>query len=231
MFDRKTYKSRGKTAFKANYWWCVLAALIFTFCSTFYMSYSTRNTAIPNEYTYSSSVNADTSPSSVKGSLSFSLGLVNILVLNVIAVGGCRFFVNNESGKAGMHDFIDSFTKESYGQTVLTMFLRALFTALWTCLFIIPGIIKSYEYCLIPYILAENPGLDRKTAFIRSKYLMKGHKWDMFVLDLSFIGWYLLSALTFGILAVFYVSPYLCATKAEAYTALCEMKDSAPAEA
>ena len=78
---------------------------------------------------------------------------------------------------------------------VLVMFLKNLFTSLWTLLFVIPGIVKHYEYLMIPYILAENPGMDRKEAFQISKRMMDGQKMETFILDLSFIGWILLSAI------------------------------------
>ena len=86
-----------------------------------------------------------------------------------------------------------------------------------------PGIIKAYEYRMIPYILAENPDIDTKEAFARSKEMMTGNKWDAFVLDLSFLGWILLSVCTCGILAIFWVNPYMYMTDAELYVALKEI--------
>ena len=100
------------------------------------------------------------------------------------------------------------------------MFLRNLFTFLWSLLFIIPGIIKFYEYRMIPYILAENPTLSYKEAFELSKKMMYGQKWKTFVLDLSFIGWYILSLLTFGLLIIFWIAPYMRATNVELYVCL-----------
>ena len=110
-----------------------------------------------------------------------------------------------------------------YMNVVKTMFLRGLFTFLWTLLFIIPGIIKGYEYRMIPYILAENPGIDSREAFAVSKQMMDGNKWAAFVLDLSFLGWQILSVFTCGILSVFYVNPYVYMTNAELYVALKEI--------
>ena len=90
---------------------------------------------------------------------------------------------------------------------VLTEFLRGLFTFLWSLLFVIPGIIKGYEYMLIPYLLADNPQMDREEAFAKSKEMMDGNKWSLFCLDFSFIGWMILSACTFGIGDLF-LNPY-----------------------
>ncbi|MGN0474698.1 MAG: DUF975 family protein [Acutalibacteraceae bacterium] len=97
-----------------------------------------------------------------------------------------------------------------------TVFIRDLKIFLWTLLLIVPGIIKSYEYYMVPYILAENPEISTKRAFEISKAMTDGHKWDLFVLDLSFILWDLGVVCTCGLLAV-YVAPYIRATHAEAY--------------
>ena len=100
------------------------------------------------------------------------------------------------------------------------MFFRGLYTFLWSLLFIIPGIIKSYEYRMIPYLLAENPEMDMEEAFSLTRQMMTGDKANTFILDLSFIGWNLLSALTLGILSIFYVNPYQHLTNAQLYEVL-----------
>jgi len=84
----------------------------------------------------------------------------------------------------------------------------------------VPGIVKAYEYRMIPYLMAEDPTMTKDRAFAESKRMMTGQKWNTFVLDLSFIGWYILSAFTLGILAVFYVAPYQCLTSAALYEKL-----------
>lgn len=73
---------------------------------------------------------------------------------------------------------------------------------------------------MIPYILAENPKIERKKAFKLSKEMMKGNKWKTFILDLSFLGWELLSIFTFGLLNIFYINPYKVATTVELYEVL-----------
>ena len=73
---------------------------------------------------------------------------------------------------------------------------------------------------MIPYIIAENPKIERKKAFKLSKQMMKGNKWRTFILDISFLGWYFLSVLTFGLLSIFWVNPYNAATIAELYITL-----------
>lgn len=98
-------------------------------------------------------------------------------------------------------------------------FLTGLFTFLWSLLFVIPGIIKAYSYSMAMYILAENPEMGAREAIDRSKAMMDGHKMELFVLELSFIGWYLLCAITFGIAAI-WVVPYVSATITNFYNSI-----------
>ena len=98
----------------------------------------------------------------------------------------------------------------------LVLFLAFIKTLLWSFLFVIPGIIKIFEYAMIPYILAENPGISTKDAFALTKKMMRGNKFRLFKLNLSFIGWYILSFFTFGIGTLFLL-PYVDAAKAEFY--------------
>lgn len=98
-------------------------------------------------------------------------------------------------------------------------FFVGLFTYLWSLLFVIPGIIKSISYSMSMYILAENKGKPALECINESKAMTKGHKMDLFVLGLSFIGWMLLCCITFGI-AFIWVGPYMQATYANAYKCL-----------
>ena len=88
-----------------------------------------------------------------------------------------------------------------------TLLLRGVYTFLWTLLLIVPGIVKSLSYAMTPFILKDNPKASYDKAIIYSMRLMQGHKMDLFVLYLSFIGWFILSCLTLGIGFVFLV-PY-----------------------
>ena len=128
----------------------------------------------------------------------------------------------NKTENPTVGTMFDAFRSGHYVNIVLTMFLRELFTSLWTLLLVIPGIVKHYEYLMIPYILAENPGMDRKEAFQISKRMMDGQKMETFILDLSFIGWNLLSTITLGIVGVLYVNPYVNTTWAEFYKVMRE---------
>ncbi len=150
--------------------------------------------------------------------LAFSLAFQAFLG-NVVRVGECKYFCDARNGDQSFGKLFDNFRNGNYMDTVKTMFFRSLYIMLWSLLFYIPGIIKTYEYFLIPYLLAENPHLDRNRAFEISKKTMDGEKWNLFVLGLSFIGWYLLGALACRIGTMFVV-PYYEATMAEFYTCM-----------
>ena len=145
--------------------------------------------------------------------------LIDVFICNPVEVGCKRYFLRNLNEKAQVGNIGYAFDN-NYKNITKTMFFRDLYTVLWTLLLIIPGIVKSYEYQMIPYLLAENPQMTKEQAFAESKRMMTGQKWRAFVLDLSFIGWNILSALTLGIFGIFYVQPYMDATHAALYEAL-----------
>lgn len=143
-----------------------------------------------------------------------------ILIAEALRVAGRKYFLearNIENTKIAVMGEI--FKKGNWKNVAITMLLKNIYNLLWY-LTIIGGFIKSYEYRMIPYILADNPKIDRKEAFKLSKKMMKGNKWKTFVLDLSFILWNILSLITFGILNILYVNPYKAATVTELYITL-----------
>ncbi len=145
---------------------------------------------------------------------SFS-SLFSLLVAPVVIVGATKYFLNFSNGTSfGTDDF--KFAFDNYFKILCSMLWMELFEMLWSLLFIIPGIIKSVAYSFTPYILAENPNVGYKEAIKISMVLTDGRKGELFLLTLSFIGWFFLSALTFGI-ALIYVIPYYQTTMAQAY--------------
>lgn len=110
---------------------------------------------------------------------------------------------------------------EDFGQSVLLGFLRELFIALWSLLLVVPGIVKSYSYAMAFYIRQEKGGAKTEAidCITQSRKMMDGHKWQLFCLDLSFIGWYIVGALCFGF-GVLFVMPYHEVARANFYEAL-----------
>ena len=143
---------------------------------------------------------------------------LRLLLFNPLEVGCRGFFTRNTEAPAEVSEVKMGF--RPYGRNVGAMLLRDLFICLWTMLFVIPGMIKHYSYRMVPYILAEDPTIGAKDAITRSREMMDGHKWNTFVLDLSFLGWTVLSVLTLGLVGVFYVNPYKYSTDAELYQVL-----------
>lgn len=145
-----------------------------------------------------------------------------IFVAEPLTVGGKRYFIKARQGsntKIGV--MWEVFKNKNFINISIVMLFKNIYNLLWY-LTIIGGFIKSYEYRMIPYILAENPKIKRKEAFELSKQMMKGNKWKTFILDMSFFLWNLLSTLTFGIVGMLYVNPYNAATIMELYMALRE---------
>jgi len=148
------------------------------------------------------------------------VGLVyNAFIYNPIEVGTNRFMVKTLNEAAEVKEVAFAFDN-NYKNIAKILFIRDLKVLLWSLLFIIPGIVKSYEYLMVPYLLAENPNLTKEEAFRLSKQMMTGQKWDAFILGLSFFWWDLLSGMTAGIVGIFYVNPYKNLTYAALYEEL-----------
>lgn len=152
-----------------------------------------------------------------------------ILAINFIAApilqygvyyNSIRIYRGDRGGKIDLRDLFIGF-RVNFARNFGGYLWRALFLFLWG---LIPfagsiiAIIKSYAYCMTPFILLEHPEIDARQALKESIRMTDGHKWDLFVLDLSFIGWDLLDSLTCGLLGIFYLNPYKGVTFAGYYT-------------
>lgn len=220
---RKELKERGKRALHRNYWVVVLTSLLISVLTGEMVGSGGNGGRIGKSVVdFSNFIPVVMIISAIVAVGSVGL-LYSIFAGNIFEVGGCRFFEENSEHKSRIRLIINGFQNGAYWGNVCTMFFRNLYTFLWTLCLIIPGIVKSFEYKMIAYILAENPQISRKRAFELSRQMMDGQKWDAFVLDLSFIGWNILSIITFGIVGVLYVNPYMNATWAEFYKMTREM--------
>lgn len=146
--------------------------------------------------------------------------VISIFVAPAIEVGRNRFYMESRliGQSAGVGKILWGFT-HNYLNIIWTMFLRGLFIGLGTILCVFPGIYLSYCYYMVPYILAENPDMKPMEAMRLSKSMMEGHKFNTFVLELSFFGWLLLGA-CLCFVGTFFVLPYYDATFAELYAVL-----------
>ena len=123
---------------------------------------------------------------------------------------------NHREESVDLENLFDGFRGGRYTRVFCALFLVQLFTFLWALLLIIPGIIKAFSYALTPYILLDEPELTARQAITRSCEIMQGRRWKLFCLSLSFIGWGILSLLTFGI-GFLWLAPYMNASIAAFY--------------
>lgn len=245
MWTRAQLKQNGMFHFKKNYWKCVLAALILLFVGGGMGTVGGSGSYKSNQEDIEKIMNGDLSGltgtvtddpamfAALMGTIAIVFIIVflvvmavaialDVFVFNPLQVGAQRYFVANHYQENTELSELTFGFKANYRNVTLTMFFMDLFVFLWTLLFIVPGIIKSYAYRLVPYILTEHPDMEWKDALALSESMMNGQKWNAFVLDLSFIGWFILSGFTLGILGIFYVNPYKYATDTELYVAIKE---------
>lgn len=143
-------------------------------------------------------------------SVSTYLGPVCILIAGPLSLGMlCHFTMVFYGGTPEFSTMFQQGFGVNYARKLGGYLWMQLWIFLWSMLFVIPGIIKSFSYAVTPYILANYPDVPAKEALNLSKRITNGHKADLFVFYLSFLGWHLLSALTFGLLEIFYVGPYM----------------------
>ncbi len=227
MWSISEVKERGKAAFKNNYWRCVLVALILGILSagssTTGQANSIKNTdtsQIPNEQ--AAAIVAFVASIIIIFVIVWIL--LRIFLLNPLEVGCYTFLKKNITETPDLSELKEGYS--DYKRVVLTILLRDVFLALWFCLLVIPGIIKSYSYLMVPFIVKDEPELSPREVINRSREMMNGHKWRAFLLHLSFIGWFLLSLITCGLVGIFYANPYMKSSTAALYL---ELKDNAQA--
>ncbi len=224
MWTRKELKLQSKEALGRVYWKAVLISALFALIvgggSCFKYVADNKDPIIRSMTDTILSFPALMVIFGMVMSLAALIGaLAKILLVNPFCVGVCSFRIKAMRGEGNVSDLGEGFDSE-YKRNVQTMLLVDIFTFLWSLLLVVPGIIKMYEYMMVPYILADDPAVTRKEAFERSKEMMRGNKWRALVLDLSFILWDILGVITFGIVTVFYVYPYRQLTRGALYEKL-----------
>lgn len=165
----------------------------------------------------------------VSAASSFSFGIATLVITGPLLFGINRICVGLVKGKnkVEIEGIFDGF-KECFTESFLLSLMIGIFTFLWSLLFVVPGIIKSYSYAMAPYILQDDPSKGWQNSLNESKEIMEGHKWQLFCLDLSLIGWYVVGFLCCCIGIVF-VYPYALMARANFYMALKAMNEPDPA--
>lgn len=230
MWSRADLKQRAKDVLRKDYWKAFLISLVLSFAigegigSSGGFSYNFRFNRNDKPFRFSQFKDFNWE---IALSLLIVIMIIAFIVILVasamriflgypLEIGARRYFIRTAEGLEAKDYFNFTFRSSNYMKIVLTMLLKNVQLFLWTLLLIIPGIIKSYSYRIVPYILAENPEIGAKRAIQLSRQMTKGNKLDMFILDLSFIGWSLLGVMVCCI-GIIFVRPYINMTMAELY--------------
>ncbi len=157
---------------------------------------------------------------------SFTMGLLSLLTLPMSYALSVAFLNVSRTQCNPQLESMFTVYRDNFLKAFLVPLLQGLFVFLWSLLFVIPGVIMAYAYSMAIYVANDNPELSAMDAIRKSRELMDGHKWDLFVLDLSFIGWIFLCLLTFGI-GFFFLAPYIEMAHVEFYRELTEQATEA----
>ena len=220
MKTNQDYKNAALAALKGNWAPAVLATVVFLlieavlYSPTIYVQASMPGmiksldpsdlAGLMDIYRQMSGFSGITTLASVFLLFPLAIGFLN--AFRLLLVGGDNRLTEN----------MFSIAFKNYLHKVWGYLLMYIFIILWSLLFIIPGIVKAFSYAMTPYILEENPELSANDAIDRSRAMMKGHKFDLFYLYLSFIGWAILCVLTLGI-GFLWLTPYMSTATAAFY--------------
>lgn len=236
MWTRSEIKARAKASLKGVFWMSVLVVVIYSLLtggessnitykfgqdagsSVNYGNWSLDKIDSYNFYQWFVSYPLKTLLV-VFSALAFMISILwNLLIAGPLEMGLSKYFLVNSTNQKenNLANLFYAFKGRFYANTVIVFFMRNLFIFLWALLLIIPGIMKGYAYFFVPWIMAENPELTYKEALTLSTNMTNGEKWNLFVLDLSFLGWRILALFTLGFASPL-VDAYRQATITELY--------------
>ena len=238
MKRNKEIKNDALKALQGHWGWAILVCLVFNAIECLIVAPSAFSSGIMSgmgtAFSDPAAIATMMGTNMLLSSVSTLGGIFGTNPLNLGLSNSLKLFVKDSDLQTIPNMFKMGFGGGRYWRNVLGMFLVGLFTFLWTLLFIIPGIIKSYAYAMTPYILVDNPELSPNEARLKSIEIMRGHKWKFFGLQLSFIGWFLLCILSLGV-GFIWLIPYVRTSYAAFYLNLKEELElkaapAAPAE-
>ena len=225
MLTSKELRVKAWKSLKGKYWRAFLVILVLGLLASIGTSLETGsqnltdmlNLVDPSEMDETMELGA-----AVVGTIATVMAVVgmaiSLFVGNAADVGLAHYFVLNTDSKPSFADAFYGF-KVKYLRNIGTLLLVGIKIVLWSCLLLIPGIIKSVEYSIIPYILADDAEITSKEAFRKAKEMMMGNKWRLCKLYISFFGWFVLCVVTCG-LGTPFLLPYVSAANAEFYAEL-----------
>ena len=227
MWTRKELKAKAKVEYKKNPWMSVLASLVLLTLSGALNTYFVKganNAAI--DQGYDSLANA-----LIEGSAQFVIAVLTVMaaallvgvalrifVLNPLNASCTNFYVeNSKQEKADTKAIFKGVEKGTWFRLAVAIFMKKLICGLWGLLLFVPGVVKGYQYRFVEFLIIENPDMKWNEAMKISKSMTDGQKANIFVLDLSFILWYVLAGVP---VLGWFVLPYILQTDAELYLAL-----------
>ena len=208
MFNRKKYKKYALVQLKKRWTIPVLAAIIYyAVCAL---------TNAPELYSVATSSSFISERAEI---LVNFFSIIEFCIVMIIVYSQINLHLKMSRGpeKITFGDFLEGFSK--FSRAILCGLWETLWTFLWFCLFIIPGIVKHYSYCMTKFVALEYPQISVFKAMRISIEITRGHKMDIFMTDLSFLGWFILGAATAGI-GFFWIQPYYLMTMTNVYHAL-----------
>lgn len=209
MKSNQNYKNAALAALKGRWASAIVASIIF--CGAiwaFSVPYMLSSFAVQGLLQIDLNV-------CVAMQLIYCLGM--LLIVAPLTIGCSNAFLRLlREGHGNVSQNLASYAFNGYWRNIWGAFLTRFFIFLWSLLLIIPGLVKNYSYALTPYLLKEFPELSANQCINLSKKMMKGHKFDLFFLHLSFIGWIILAVLSAGI-GLFWLVPYMAASEAAFY--------------
>lgn len=231
MIDRSYIKGKAKEVLRKYYWLLFVVGLIMLFLSGEMFNFKFNLNEARHDY-QQSRLFMDNMQLTILGygftvrrlmgffgiiaffGFVFSL-IFRIFVANPLNVGCHNYFAKACDDKQSLDDLVVPFNKY-YRNSIVTMLLRDLSIFLWSLLLVVPGIVKGYGYSFVPYLLEDEPNLAYSEVLRKSEEMTRGLKFELFVLDLSFLGWYLLNIITFN-LATLFIKPYVQTARAQVY--------------
>lgn len=222
MLTSKELKVKAWNSLKGKYWRAFLVILVLGLLASIGTSLETGsqnltdmlNLVDPSEMDETMELGA-----AVVGTIATVMAVVgmaiSLFVGNAADVDLAHYVILNTDSKPSFADAFYGF-KVKYLRNIGTLLLVGIKIVLWSCLLLIPGIIKSVEYSIIPYILADDAEITSKEAFRKAKEMMMGNKWRLCKLYISFFGWFVLCVVTCG-LGTPFLLPYVSAANAEFY--------------
>ncbi len=221
MFERKKYKNFAKKQLAGRWGIPIAITIVIVLISAIFSIPDVLKLQRSGYFLALFSGDADTALNAAESvrSTSFITNIVSIIVSSIMEVAAIGVYIkmSRSPEPVKFSDFIEGFN--NWARATLGILWQTLWTLLWTLLFIIPGIIKGIAYSQMFYIIAEYKDVSVTKALRISIEITKGHKWDLFVMYLSFLGWAILSAFTLGILNL-WLTPYMNMTYVNAYHAL-----------